>query len=118
MIYDILNSEFYFYYIRKDFLMIKHIVVWRLNENADKEKNALEIKKQLEALKDKIDFIVDIHVGLNFNTTEAASDVVLESVFKTREDLQSYQSHPAHVAVGKDYVRPNVSERRVIDYEF
>ena len=98
--------------------MIKHIVVWRMNDTEDKQKKAEDIKTQLEALKDKIDFIVDIRVGLNFNTTEAASDVVLETVFNTKEDLDSYQNHPAHVAVGRDYVRPNVSERRVIDYEF
>lgn len=98
--------------------MIKHIVVWRMKDTADKEKNAAEIKKHLEALKNKIDFIEDIRVGLNFNATESASDIVLETVFKTKEDLEKYQSHPAHVAVGAEYVRPNVSERRVVDYEF
>lgn len=103
---------------RTVFVMIKHIVLWRMNDTEDKADRAADIKKQLEALKDKIDFIVDIHVGLNFNTTDQASDVVLESVFNTKEDLEAYQTHPAHVAVGKDYVRPNVKERRVIDYEF
>ena len=98
--------------------MIKHIVVWRMNDTEDKQKKAEDIKTQLEALKNIIDFIVDIRVGLNFNTTESASDVVLETVFNTKEDLERYQNHPAHVAVGRDYVRPNVSERRVIDYEF
>lgn len=98
--------------------MIKHIVVWRMNDTGDKQKKAEDIKTQLEALKNIIDFIVDIRVGLNFNTTESASDVVLETVFNTKEDLERYQNHPAHVAVGRDYVRPNVSERRVIDYEF
>lgn len=98
--------------------MIKHIVLWRMNDTEDKADRAADIKKQLEALKDKIDFIVDIHVGLNFNTTDSASDVVLESVFNTKEDLEKYQNHPAHVAVGAEYVRPNVKERRVIDYEF
>ncbi len=98
--------------------MIKHIVVWRMANTPDKKEKAEAIKKNLEALKDKIDVIKDIHVGLNFNDTEYASDVVLESVFETKEDLNTYQNHPEHKSVGANYVRPNVAERRVIDYEF
>ena len=99
-------------------IMIKHIVVWRMNETADKAEKMNAIKENLEALKEKIDFLRDIRVGINFNTTEAASDIVLETVFDTKEDLEKYQSHPPHIAVGRDYVRPNVRERRVIDYIF
>lgn len=98
--------------------MIKHIVVWRISDAVDKEKTAQIIKENLEALKEKIDVLRDIRVGINFNDTDAASDIVLETVFDSKADLQAYQEHPAHVAVGRDYVRPNVSERRVIDYEF
>ncbi|MEE1225239.1 MAG: Dabb family protein [Clostridia bacterium] len=98
--------------------MIKHIVVWRISDAVDKGKTAQIIKENLEALKEKIDVLRDIRVGINFNDTDAASDIVLETVFDSKADLQAYQEHPAHVAVGRDYVRPNVSERRVIDYEF
>lgn len=98
--------------------MVKHIVVWRMAKTPDWQEKALAIKENLEALKDKIDLIVDIRVGLNFNETESASDVVLESVFKTVEDLNAYQIHPDHKSVGVNYVRPNVVERRVVDYEF
>ena len=98
--------------------MIKHIVVWRISDAVDKGKTAQIIKEKLEALKEKIDVLRDIRVGINFNNTDAASDIVLETVFDSKADLQAYQEHPAHVAVGRDYVRPNVSERRVIDYEF
>lgn len=98
--------------------MIKHIVVWRMADTPDKKEKAEAIKTNLEALKDKIDIIKDIRVGLNFNETESASDVVLETVFETSEDLNTYQNHPEHKAVGANYVRPNVAERRVVDYEF
>ena len=98
--------------------MIKHIVVWRISDAVDKGKTAQIIKENLEALKEKIDVLRDIRVGINFTDTDAASDIVLEPVFDSKAVLQAYQEHPAHVAVGRDYVRPNVSERRVIDYEF
>lgn len=98
--------------------MVKHIVMWKMAPHEDKLEKAQAIKENLEALKDKIDVLVDIEVGLNFNDSESASDVVLVSTFHTREDLAEYQNHPAHKAVGAAYVRPNVAERRVCDYEF
>ena len=86
--------------------MVKHIVMWRMAESEDKEQRAKDIKENLEALKGKIDI------------TDAASDVVLVSEFETKEDLNTYQNHPEHKAVGATYVRPYVVERRVCDYEF
>jgi heme-degrading monooxygenase HmoA len=92
--------------------------MWRMAQRDDKEERAAAIKENLEALKDKIDVLVDIEVGLNFEGSDAASDVVLVSTFKTKEDLNEYQNHPAHKAVGATFVRPYVAERRVCDYEF
>ncbi len=98
--------------------MVKHIVAWRIADGEDKAERAAAIKENLEALKGKIDELADIEVGINFNTTEAASDVVLVSTFKNRTDLEIYLDHPAHKAAGANYVRPYVKERRVADYEF
>lgn len=98
--------------------MIKHIVAWRIADGENTAARSKDIKDNLEALKDKIAVLVDIQVGINFNTTESASDVVLVSTFKSREDLEAYQEHPEHKAVGQSYVRPYVKERRVIDYEY
>ncbi len=98
--------------------MVKHIVMWRLPDTPEKQARMEAIKVNLEALKNKIDCIKEIHVGINFNTSDAASDIVLESVFDSKEDLDAYIVHPEHKAFGAEYVRPYVSERRVIDYEF
>lgn len=98
--------------------MVRHIVMWRMADLPDKEKRAADIKENLELLKSKIDELVDIEVGINFENSQYSSDVVLVSTFKTSEDLNSYQIHPAHKAVGAAYVKPYVSERRVVDYEF
>lgn len=98
--------------------MIRHIVMWRMVDSDDKIERAAAIKENLEALRDKIDVLTDIEVGLNFEGSDSASDVVLVATFKSVEDLNVYQQHPAHKAVGAAYVRPYVSERRVVDYEF
>lgn len=98
--------------------MVKHIVAWRIADGEDKAVRARAIKENLEALKGKIKELRDIEVGININATDAASDVVLVSTFDSTEDLDIYQNHPAHKAVGTNYVRPYVKERRVVDYEF
>lgn len=98
--------------------MVRHIVMWKVADDAQAKERALAIKHSLEALKGVINEIVDIEVGINFNDTDSASDVVLVSTFKSKEDLEIYQDHPEHKSVGANYVRPYVKERRVVDYEF
>ncbi|MFR5265880.1 Dabb family protein [Clostridium sp.] len=94
--------------------MIKHIVMWKLKEE-NKEKNAMKIKNDLEALKDKIEELKSIEVGINFNESEAAYDVVLYSEFESKEDLDSYQNNKDHKEVGA-FVRTCVIDRKVVDY--
>jgi hypothetical protein len=99
--------------------MIKHIVCWRLRnrtrplvDNSD----ALAIKEALEGLKGKIPGLLYLDVGFDFSGKDTAGDIVFYSEFESREALQAYIGHPAHVAVGK-IVRPRTAERRMIDYE-
>ena len=99
--------------------MIKHIVMWKLKDNArgvSKDQNAAELKSVLESLKDKISVIREIEVGIDFNKSAAAFDVVLYSVFDSKEDLQTYQKHPDHVKVA-DFVNEIRDGRAVVDYE-
>lgn len=99
--------------------MIKHIVMWKLKDSArgvNKNQNALELKSVLENLKNKISVINQIEVGINFNKSNAAYDVVLYSEFNSEEDLQTYQKHPDHLEV-VDLVNEIRDERVVVDYE-
>ena len=60
--------------------MIKHIVMWKLKDEAEgnsKAENAKIIKNSLEYLKGKINEIVNIEVGIDVNKSEQAYDVVL-----------------------------------------
>lgn len=99
--------------------MIKHIVMWKLKDSArgvSKDQNALELKSVLEDLKNKISVIKQIEVGINFNKSSAAYDVVLYSEFDSQQDLQAYQKHPDHVKV-VDFVNEIRDDRAVVDYE-
>ncbi len=101
-----------------EYFMVRHIVMWRLEDTPERAIKAAAIKEGLEALKDKIEEIADIEVGINMNDTDTVSDVVLVSTFATHDDLAAYIRHPAHKAVGASAVKPYVIERRVVDYEF
>lgn len=98
--------------------MIKHIVMWKLKSEAEgnsKERNANIIKESLEELKDKIQVLKRIEVGINNNELNDF-DVVLYSQFETMEDLNTYQNHPEHVKVGT-FVKKVVESRTCVDYE-
>ena len=74
--------------------MIKHIVMWRLKDfaaGASREENAVKLKESLEALDGVIDEIRAIEVGINFNSSPAAFDVVLYSEFDDAEGLEALE---------------------------
>jgi len=99
--------------------MIKHIVMWRLKENAlgsPKEENAAKMIKMLSDLKGIVPGLVSIEAGRDFSNSDKSFDVALYSEFKTKEALDAYQIHPEHLKV-KDFVSSVVSDRAVVDYE-
>ena len=99
--------------------MIKHIVFWRLNENAhdnDKPTNAQILKEKLLAMKGKVDGLLKIEVGFDFSNEKDSCDVVLYSEFSSKEALHQYQIHPDHQEI-KKWINDVRYERRVVDYE-
>ena len=99
--------------------MVKHIILWQLkDELSAEEKEAAKkaIKEGLEGLKDQIPEICQIKVNINGLETSNA-DVMLDSSFKTAEDLAAYANHPKHVAVATGVVKPNTKSRTCLDFE-
>ena len=99
--------------------MIKHIVMWKLKdqaEGADRTGNAARMKALLEGCRDIVPGIVEFEVALAQPGLEATYDVVLYSVFKDKWALDAYQDHPAHVAV-KPFIAAVRAERQCMDYE-
>jgi hypothetical protein len=96
--------------------MIKHIVMWTIKDSEDKAIVAQQIKHELDALSEKIKEIGALDVGLNYNSSPAAFDVVLYSEFNSKEDLDAYQVHPDHIKA-RDYIVSVVDKRAVVDYE-
>jgi hypothetical protein len=95
--------------------MIKHIVSWKLQEENKKE-NAVKVKLALEGLVGVVDGIKELEVGIDFNQSAAAHDVILYTTFESKEDLSTYQIHPKHVEAAT-FIKSVVLGRVVVDYE-
>lgn len=86
--------------------MIKHIVLWKLDDSySDAEKEAVKnaLRKKLLDLKDEIEVL--IHIEVYLNSPEASPnnyDILLDTIFNSLEDLATYQAHPSHQKVGKN----------------
>ena len=99
--------------------MIKHIVMWTLKEKAEgasKQENIAKMKAMLEALEDKVEEIKAFEVGVNYNDSKAAYDLLLYSEFEDKDALARYQVHPDHVKVA-EFVRAVTEDRAVVDYQ-
>lgn len=99
--------------------MIRHVVMFKLKtfETSEAKLATLdEIKKQLEALLDKIDILLSIRVDFNCNPEETW-DFILTTELATLEDVSTYANHPDHVAVAKGLIGPVKADRACVDYE-
>ncbi len=100
--------------------MVKHIVMFKLKEfptQEEKQSKMQEIKMRLESLKDKIDVLRYIHVDFNINPAEKW-DIILTTEMNTLEDVNTYSTHPEHVAVAKGIIGPVKIDRACVDYQF
>lgn len=106
--------------------MLRHVVMWKMNKkftSDQKFEKALEIKQALEALKDKIDEIIDIEVGISGTIGTSCCckgdkgeyDICLVSSFENTDALDAYAQHPEHLKV-VDLVKSCVSKRKAVDY--
>ena len=97
--------------------MVRHIVAWNYKEGlteSENKANALKIKTELEALAGCIDGIIEIKVYAE-TLKSGNRDVVLNSLFESREALAAYQIHPEHKKVS-EFVRTVMQDRACIDY--
>lgn len=93
--------------------------MWDIDEDLGKDERvekAETFKRKIELLKEKIDRIEELELGIDISRTDQSKDLVLYSSFKCEEDLDHYQKHEEHlkaVAYGKSFLR----NRIVVDYE-
>ena len=99
--------------------MVKHIILWQLKDEIqgeEKETVKAGIKAGLEGLAGQIPGLIDIKVQTECLTSSNV-DVMLDSTFVDENALKNYASHPAHVKVADNQVRPFTKTRACMDFE-
>lgn len=94
--------------------MIKHIVFLKLSEDGQKQKDL--IVEKLNSLKDNIDFIRALEVGINFAQEDRAFDISLTVIVDSKEALNNYAKHEKHIPV-IEFLKSLNTESKVVDYE-
>lgn len=94
--------------------MIKHIVMFQMKED-QQDKLDLLVEK-LNGLKDAIDEVLELEVGVNFIESDRAMDVILVTSFESETTLDIYRTHPNHLPV-VDFVKEVCSGSKVVDYK-
>jgi len=82
--------------------MLKHIVMWKLKdqaEGADRAANAIEMKRRLDECATIVPGILKFEVVIAQPGLEATYDVVLYSEFEDKAALDAYINHPTHKAL-------------------
>src|ERR1035437_9019356 len=98
--------------------MISHVVLFKLKDFENEDQKAVvrnKIKHALESLKDKIEELKYIEVGLDHQLNSPSFEICLITHFETLKDLDAYQIHPEHIKV-TEIVKPNVSARSSVDF--
>ena len=93
--------------------MVKHIVVYTLKEGVNKV-DAIEIvRSQLEPLVGVIPGLIHMEIRATY---QGNMDYALYSEFESKEALENYAVHPAHLAA-KEHFWHFLDTRVAADYE-
>lgn len=92
--------------------MVKHIVLYTLKENVQKDEAVKMIASCLEPLVGKIPGLMHMEVRPAYN----GMDYALYSEFESREALENYAVHPLHLEA-KSHFSHLINTRIAADYD-
>lgn len=96
--------------------MLKHIVCFKLKDNSTE--NCEKARDVLLSMKDNVELLRDIKVGIDILHSERSYDLILEVVLDDEETLEKYQQHPYHVQVVKKHMHAVRETSVAVDYIF
>lgn len=94
--------------------MIEHIVLIKLKPEFEAKID--EICSALNSLKSKIPEIIEICAGRNISNRHQGYQMGLRSLFKSKEDLETYSKHPAHVELVETLLIPAKDDLIALDF--
>ena len=94
--------------------MLTHVVFFRMKPESQQRKG--ELVSVLRAMKEQIDELAEIEVGVDVSRSARSWDAALVTRFRSSADLAAYRVHPDHKKV-LELVAEICSETSVVDYE-
>jgi hypothetical protein len=95
--------------------MVKHIVFFKLKDSS--QSTSKKVKERLLTMKENIEVLRAIEVGINFAKEERAYDLALLTDFDSQEDLDTYALHPFHQEI-ITYMKSVSLSSKVVDYKY
>ena len=99
--------------------MYKHVVLWKLKEQANgmsRKELAKEVKRRLDELPAHIPEIVSYETGTNIGDYGASFfDVSVISVFENKDTFWNYTKYPVHDDVVA-YIQSVMVAEEIVDY--
>lgn len=99
--------------------MIKHVVFFKMKEEAEGRKgteNAKMLADKFNDISGKIPGVISVDTGFNYNKEKQFYELCLIQEFESDKALQDYLVHPLHMEV-RDFVFNVIDHRMVVDYE-
>ncbi len=98
--------------------MVHHIVMWNfkpeIEENQKEELKAV-MEENLKGLVGKVPGLLTVEFVSN-PLSSSTHEIALVTTLESAEDIACYATHPEHVKVADNYVRPYVTGRACLDY--
>ncbi len=92
--------------------MIRHIVFFKHPDITKVDK----LREMLLALEEKMDFVLDLEVGVDFLHSARSFDLALTVTLSDTAHLDTYANHPEHLPI-VEWVKANGFESKAVDYE-
>jgi len=92
--------------------LVRHIVFFKLHNKNDAD----AVKQKLLSLKENLDFIRGLEVGINFSEEERAYDLALIVDLDDKDSLKRYATDEYHQKV-INYIKTKANKTKVVDYE-
>lgn len=96
--------------------MVKHVLFVKMKNNSIEE--CEKVKALFLSMKEHVDVIRELTVGIDYLHSQRSYDVVLELIVDNREALEAYQKDPYHVQQVKPYIHKVRSGSATVDYEY
>jgi hypothetical protein len=93
--------------------MVLHSVFVRVHDRSPE--HARVVRDELVALAPSIPGVTMWHVEVNDLAPDAEYDLALISGFESRQDLDTYMGHPAHLDV-LTRIRPLIERSAIVDF--